>query len=425
MLLQDVDTAFLQDDARTVAHDVDVLVRGGRIVEVDDRVTTGDETIDCSDRILLPGLINCHAHTPGILTRGWSDDESLFDWLDSTGAVLAEADRDLRRAAARLSATRLLETGTTTVNDMWNTYLGETFEAVGIRALLGCGLADEGVDRDDVDERLDAAREFVAAGTDHPRLHPTVPVHSVYRASGDLLESAHDIAAAHDVPFHVHVSETRRENEDCLAEHGLTPTAYLDDLGVLDERGVLAHCVHLTDDDGDLIRERGAGVAHCPAANCKLGSGVADLPALEGVPVGLGTDGAASNNTLDLFREARLAALLQKRTDPEAVTAQGALDMVTRDAARVLGMADVLGSIEVGKRADLVLLDATDPTLRPHYGDAGLLSNIIYSFHGRVETAIVEGEVVVEDGAALADVGDAVEAVGSFCERIGTEFERP
>ncbi|MFB6104475.1 MAG: amidohydrolase family protein [Halobacteriaceae archaeon] len=434
MLLSDIDTAFLQDDARTVAHDVDVLLRDGRIAAVGaDLADAAEGTIvDCSDRVVVPGLINCHTHTPGLLTRGWSDDATLFDWLKHTEDLIGAADREVKRAATRLSAASLVRSGTTTINDMWNTYLVEDLLDVGVRALLGHAMAEtESTPEDIVEQGLAANREFLEAYADHPTVHPTVPVHSVYRGTADLIESAHGLAAATDTPFHVHVSETRAENDRCREHRGTTPTGWLEDLGVLDDRSVLAHCVHLTDRDRRLIAERGAGVAHCPSANLKLGSGIADIPALDdaattdGVPVGLGTDGAASNNALNPIREGRTAALLHKREDPGAMTAQRVLDMLTREGAAVLGMADEIGSIEAGKRADLVLLDAEDPTLRPHFGDEGLRSNLVYSYHGRVEATIVEGEFVVRDGHVLAELEEAVEAVQSFTDRVLEAADRP
>jgi 5-methylthioadenosine/S-adenosylhomocysteine deaminase len=418
VLLEGIDTAFRQDADRSVDHDVDVLVRDGRIDEIG-RGLSGDPAIDCRDKVALPGLVNCHSHTPNVLTRGWNDDESLFPWLEANARVLEHAERGDKRAAARLSAALMLETGTTTVNDMWNTYLADDLADVGIRALVGHAMAASGdSDPDLVRGALDANRSFIEDYRTHATIHPAIPVHSVYRATGDLLERAHDLAATRDVPFHVHVSETQRENADCLAARDATPTGWLHDLGVLDHRAVLAHCVHLTDADRERIAASGAGIAHCPASNLKLGSGVADVLDVGDVPVGLGTDSAASNNSLNMFREGRTAALVHKRDDPGAVTAQRVLDMMTREAAAVLGMSDELGSIEAGKRADLVLVDRNDPTLRPHLGDDGLLSNLIYSFHGRVDTAIVEGEVVVEDGTTTTGVGDAMESVQEFCAGI-------
>lgn len=417
VLLKGIETLFRQDRERRVDHDVDVRIRDGTIVEVGEGLA-GEDVIDCSDKVALPGLVNCHSHTPNVLTRGWSDDEPLFPWLESNSRALDRADAADREAAATFSAALMLATGTTTVNDMWNTGVADALAETGIRALLGETFADE--EESDVDEvavRRERTESFVETYRNHPTVHPTVPAHSVYWCSGRALQTAHGLAAEYDLPFHVHLSETRRENDQCRDERGVTPTAWLDDLGVLDERGVFAHAVHLTDDDRARLAGSGAGVAHCPAANLKLGSGVADVPALE-CPVGLGTDSAASNNTLNLVREGRTAALVHKREDAAAIDAQDVLDMMTCTAARVLGMGDEIGSIEAGKRADLVLLDATDPTLTPAFDDESLLSNLVYSYHGRVETGIVEGSVVVDGGEVLADVDAARKHLGEFCKSV-------
>ena len=425
MLLQNIDTAFRQDADRSVEHDIDLRIRDGEIVEIGRGLSAGD-TVDCSDKIALPGLINCHSHTPNLLTRGWNDDKSLFPWLDANDRVLGHAERSDKRAAARLSAVLMLETGTTTVNDMWNTYLVDELETTGIRALVGNGMgATEDTDPALVRESVEANRAFADDYRDHPTIHPTIPVHSVYRATADLLQAAHDLATAHDLPFHIHVSETRQENEGCRAEHGVTPTAWLDELRVLDHRAVLAHCVHLTEGDRTAIAAADAGIVHCATANLKLGSGIADVPSMDDIPIGIGTDGAASNNSLNLFREGRTAALVHKRDDPSAITAQRILDMVTCEAAAVLGMADTIGSLEVGKRADIALLDKSDPTLRPYVGDDGLLSNLIYSFHGQADTTIVDGEIVVEDGTALVGIDTATETIAAFYDGLDERRDGP
>lgn len=415
MILKDIDTAFRQDADRTVEHGIDILVQDGEIADIGEGLS-GPDVIDCSDQIALPGLINCHSHTPNLLTRGWSDDKSLFPWLDTGNRVMEHADRSDKRAAARLSAALMLETGTTTINDMWNTYLVDELEDIGARALIGSAVADsDDPNSDAIERKIESNSTFIEDYSDHPTVHPTVPAHSVYSCSEELLRAAHDLATTHDIPFHIHVSETEQENEDCIAEHGMTPTAWLDHLGVLDHRTVLAHGVHLTDEDRAKIAASDAGVAHCATSNLKLGSGIADIPSLDGVPVGLGTDGAASNNSLNLFREARTAALVHKRDDPSTITAQRVLDTITCEAAATLGIDDLVGSLEVGKRADIILLDNHDPTLRPYIGDEGLLSNLIYSFRGEVDTTIIEGKVVVEDGMAVTPINGAIETVQSFC----------
>lgn len=401
-----------------------MLIRNGKIVEIAEGLS-GEEVIDCTDKIALPGLINCHTHTPNIITRGWSDDRRLFSWLDANSPVLEFADRHHKRAGARLSAALMLETGTTTFNDMWDTYLVDEFEDLGIRALMGLGMVEtEDMDPEHVEEEIKINREFAEDYQEHPTIHPTIPVHSVYRSTGNLLQAAHDLAATYDLPFHTHLSETRRENEDCLKEHGVTPTGWLDQLGVLDHRGVLAHCVHFTPTDRKRIAESHAGIIHCASANLKLGSGIADIPAIERNLIGLGTDSAASNNTLNLFREGRTAALIHKRDNPNAITAQRILDMMTCEAAAALNMEDVVGTLEEGKRADIILLDKTDPTLCPRFGDQGLVSNLIYSFRGQPDMVIIEGEIVVENRSVKADLETASKTLQNFCSIATDEFRK-
>lgn len=424
MLLKNIDTALKQDSERRVEHGLDMLIRNGKIVEIAEGLS-GEEVIDCTDKIALPGLINCHTHTPNIITRGWSDDRRLFSWLDANSPVLEFADRHHKRAGARLSAALMLETGTTTFNDMWDTYLVDEFEDLGIRALMGLGMVEtEDMDPEHVEEEIKINREFAEDYQEHPTIHPTIPVHSVYRSTGNLLQAAHDLAATYDLPFHTHLSETRRENEDCLKEHGVTPTGWLDQLGVLDHRGVLAHCVHLTPTDRKRIAESHAGIIHCASANLKLGSGIADIPAIERNLIGLGTDSAASNNTLNLFREGRTAALIHKRDNPNAITAQRILDMMTCEAAAALNMEDVVGTLEEGKRADIILLDKTDPTLCPRFGDQGLVSNLIYSFRGQPDMVIIEGEIVVENRSVKADLETASKTLQNFCSIATDEFRK-
>ncbi|ERG89470.1 MAG: cytosine deaminase related metal-dependent hydrolase [halophilic archaeon J07HX5] len=430
MRLANIDTAFLQDDNRTVRHDLDILVQGGEIVAVAPDLSdqTGHHVIDCHDQIAVPGLVNCHAHTAMQFARGLSDDEPLFEWLATNGTYTAVVDRDTKRAACRLATRLMLERGVTTVHDMWNTYLADEFTDLGIRAVIGSTMAEnEPSSPSKTRPRLEKTREAIAAFAGRPTLHPSVPVHSVYRATPELLQAAHDLAADADIPFHIHVAENATEVRRCRDVHGTTPVGVLDQMNVLDEHTVAVHCTELTNTDRERLGAAKAGVAHCPSANLKLGSGVANVSAVpDDVAVGIGTDGAGSNNDLAPLREARLATLLQKQEDPAAVDAQYALDMMTREGAAVLGLEDRLGSLLPGHRADITLFDSTDPALTPAIGDAGLLSNLVYSFHGHAETVLVEGRVVVDDGRCLTDTGDAAATVETFqAEMADSEGRTP
>ncbi|MFB6100923.1 MAG: amidohydrolase family protein, partial [Candidatus Nanohalobium sp.] len=198
--------------------------------------------------------------------------------------------------------------------------------------------------------------------------------------------------------YHIHVSETRSEVEDFVKENHVTPLQHLDNLGLVDDNLIAAHCVWMMDEEKYILEENGGTVVHNPAANLKLGSGIADVPDFldRGINVALGTDGVASNNNLNLFEEAKLTGLLHKRKSPEDITAQQILDMMTVNGARALNIEDEIGSIAVGKKADLITVDLNDPEMAPVHGREGLISNLIYSFNGEVEDVVVDGDLVVE-----------------------------
>ncbi len=410
MLLEDCRYLFTQDADRTVREHVDVRVADGRIAAVGDDLDAAGETVECSDAAVLPGLVNAHTHAAMTVLRGISDDKPLQPWLEEDIFPAEEQlDKAAVKAGTRHAIMEMLLSGTTCFNDMYapEDPVAEAVDATGIRAVLGRGIMDlDG----DTDAALQDSERFVAAWQGHDRVTPAVAPHAPYTCSTALLEAAMDQAERYDVPLHLHVAETQGDVADCRDAHGATPVRYLADHGLLDARTVAAHGVHLTDGDRAALADAGAGVAHNPAANLKLGSGVADVAALRdrGVPVGVGTDGVASNNSLDLWEEAKLAALLQKERDPAAVTAQDALDMVTRDAAAVLGLGDRIGTIEAGMAADMVAVPLDDPAMQPAATAEGVLSHLVYGFRGRVDTAVVAGEVLVRDGRPVGMDTDAV-----------------
>jgi len=209
-----------------------------------------------------------------------------------------------------------------------------------------------------------------------------------------------EIADKFDLLYHILLSETEKENSDSVAAREMTPTEYLDNLGILDKNTVAAHGTHLSQEDVRFLSQNNVGIAHNPSANLKLGSGIADIPDLrkKDVKVGLGTDGPASNNNLNLFEEAKTSALLHKRDDPRIIDEQEILDMMTIEAAEILGVNDELGSIEKMKKADLITIDLDSPEMRPFHGKQGIISNLIYSFSGDISETIVDGDIVVEEG---------------------------
>lgn len=361
-----------------------------------------DEVIDGTGCVALPGLINSHTHLAMTLFRGFADDMPLKPWLEEkiwpTEAKLKAEDVYW---GTRLGVLELLRSGCTCFNDMYHYYPEATQAAVdgGIRAcpsgvLLGF-LKDDG---DVVAKAVDFARAIRAehGATIHPMLGP----HAPYTCPKELLLSVAQAAGENDLPVHIHVAETQHEVEESLAATGATPIQYLDRIGLLECRTVAAHCVWLDDRDIDILVERQVGVAHCPASNMKLASGFARTPELlsAGAVVGLGTDGAASNNRLDLFNEMYLAATVHKVRggDPTLVKAGEALAMATRNGARVLAIEDLVGTLETGKRADLCLVDLSSPRLQPVHNVA---SHMVYAAEGSdVKMTVVNGRIVMRDG---------------------------
>jgi 5-methylthioadenosine/S-adenosylhomocysteine deaminase len=422
MLLTDVRYCITQNPERDILEHVDIRVDDGRIVEIGEDLTRDDSTIDCSDRAVLPGLVNAHTHAGMNVMRGISDDKPLQAWLEEDIFPAEEfMDHDAVYYGTLHAIAEMVQTGTTCFNDM---YLGkpaaEAVDDFGMRAVIARGVTDTDGERD---HRITESQEFLDAYTDHNRITPVAAPHAVYTCSDELLAAMQAQAEEYDTLLHIHLSETQQENADCRDAHGMTPAAYLHDRGLLTERTVAAHGTWLTEHDMRLLQKTGAGVAHNPCANLKLGSGIADVPRLQAhdVTVGLGTDSVASNNSLNLFEEAKFAALLHKRDDPRQMTAQDVLDMLTVDGAELLGLDDQIGSIARGQQADLITVALDDIGLSPQYGTDGLVSNLVYAFNGRVTDVFVQGDPLLRDGALQTIDGTAVSSqVQQVADRIRT-----
>ncbi|MFZ7128199.1 MAG: amidohydrolase [Desulfobacterales bacterium] len=385
-------------------------------------------TVDAGGGILMPGLVNAHTHLPMVLFRGLADDLPLDDWLN-LHIFPAEA-RHIRPAAVgaatRLACAELLLSGTTTCCDAYfhEDTVAECLSEMGMRAVAAQGVIDfpaPGVP--DPASNIEVARDFVEKWTTRDTLvTPSIFCHSPYTCGEATLKRAKAAADDLGVILQIHVAETRQEVERSLAEHGLTPVRRLDRMGVLDERTLLVHCVWLADDDIEILAERGSPVVHCPESNMKLASGVAPVPRLlaAGATVGLGTDGAASNNDLDLFREMDAAAKLHKMAtgDPTAMDARTVLRMATSNAAAAIGLGEIAGSIEPGKAADLVFLDPGHPALMPDYHPESLA--VYAAGGGTVRDVMVGGRFRVRNRRLTGgDMDRIMEEVRSAAREIG------
>ncbi len=365
----------------------------------------GETTIDASDCVVLPGLVNAHTHLAMTLFRGYADDMALQTWLEDWiwPAEMRLTPDDVYWGSL-LGICEMLRAGVTCLNDMYHMPEQAVRAAIdgGIRAcpsgvLLGF--------LPNARELLEEAIAFVGGlrRETHPRLHPMLAPHAAYTCPDELLVKVGEAAANLEVPIHIHLSETASEVQDSYDEHGESPVEHLNSLGLLDVPVLAAHCVHLSENDIAILAEKQTGIAHCPSSNMKLASGFAPVTALlaAGAVVGLGTDGCASNNNLDLLEEVHLAALLEKgySGNPTALPAPLALSMATRLSARALGLSDVIGTLEPSKRADIIIVDMTGVHLQPPRDP---ISHLVYAARSAdVRTTIVEGDVVMDDGEIL------------------------
>lgn len=382
--------------------------------------------IDARGGLILPGLINAHTHVPMTLLRGIADDLELMDWLENHifPAEAALVDEEFVRWGTRLACLEMLRGGTTTFVDMYyfEAVIAEEAERCGIRAVLGETLIDfPAPDNKTWDEAIHYMRRFAAEWKDHPRITPAVAPHAPYTVSAEHLIEAHTLAEELDLPLLLHLAEDRSEVEQIREQVGTTPVQYLLDLGILSPRLLAAHVVWPTEDEIAFLARHNVGVAHCPQSNMKVAAGIAPVPTMTaaGVAVGIGTDGAASNNDLNLWEEIDTAAKLHKveTLDPTVLTARQALRMATIEGARALGMDHEIGSLEPGKRADLIVVRADRFHQQPYYDPYSLL---VYSTKASdVETVIVDGRVVVEDAEVLTvDTDEIMHRARQYQQRI-------
>ena len=383
-----------------------LLIKDDLIAEIADEIDEGKagKIIDAEGKILLPGLINTHTHLSMTLFRGLADDLSLDSWLnDHIWPMEANLNGDYCYIGALLGAVELIKSGTTTFSDMYF-YMEDVARAVddaGIRAVLSYGMIDFG----DAERRENEIKENLALfnacnGMADGRIKVFLGPHSPYTASEELLVKVRQLADEYNMGIHIHVSETQKEINDSLEQRGIRPFEYLEKIGLLGPDVVAAHCVWLSDEEIEIIKKHDVKVSHNPCSNMKLASGVAPVSKLmeKGVCVSIGTDGASSNNNLDLIEELKTASLLQKVStlDPKVLSSDEAIQMATIRGAEALGLDSQIGSIEVGKKADLILIDTNAANMTPD--SSNITSNIVYSANGsNVDTTICNGKILMEN----------------------------
>ena len=406
-------TVVTVDAANRVIANGAVAIDGSDIVAVDTADSIGKQfrgrdTIDATGQIVLPGLINTHTHAAMVLYRGLADDLALSEWLNKYifPAEAKTVSPEFVRAGTRLAALEMIQSGTTTFTDMYyfEEEVAAATKAAGLRGVLGQTIIQFPVaDAKTPADALVRAEAFITAFKDDPLITPAVAPHAMYTLDGPTLKAARDLSKRHSVPTLIHLAETRDEIQAAQQRFRSSPVAYLDSLGFLGPGVLGAHGVWVTDPDIALLKARGVGISHNPESNMKLASGTAPVPAYlkADVNIGLGTDGAASNNDLDMFEAMRVAALLHKHVnaDPRALSARSALEMATIRGARALGMDKRVGSLEPRKQADLITVSTSGARQTPMY-DA--VSHLVYVIRGDdVLNTIVNGQVLMRDRKVL------------------------
>ena len=402
------------DAQRRVIENGAVAIRGDRILavgpkaEIDSRYQA-KQRLDRPEAIIAPGLINTHTHAAMSLFRGIADDLTLQDWLTKFifPAEAKNVTPDFVRWGTRLGCLEMLLSGTTTYTDMYyfEDVVAEATKEAGMRGVLGETIIGFPVaDNKTPADALVFTEKFLKRFQNDPLIVAAVAPHALYTNSDETLKASRALANKYQAPLVIHLSETKNENDDEQAKRHMSPTKTLDDLGVWNGRSVAAHGVWVSEADMAILKARGVGVAHCPSSNMKLASGVAPVTRMLALDmkVGLGPDGpAGSNNDLNLFEEMDLAAKLQNVTtmNPQALPASQALEMATIRGARALGMEKEIGSLEAGKRADLITVRIDSAHGQPLY-DA--VSQMVYALKGSdVRDAMVNGKPVVRDGKSL------------------------
>ncbi|MEJ2656932.1 MAG: amidohydrolase [Desulfobacterales bacterium] len=422
----------------TMNSDLDIIengvlcIKNDRLVKIeslenDSPVPEGETIIDAQGGIIMPGLVNTHTHLPMALFRGLADDLPLSVWLNEHvfPAESKYITPESVKIGTLLSCAEMLLSGTTTCCDgyFFEGHVATAVNEAGMRAILAQGVIDfpaPGIP--DPKDNVNTARTFIQKWQNvSPLITPSIFCHSPYTCSEATLKKAKDIADAAAVLFQIHAAETKDEYIRIQTRHQATPINYLDKIGIIDNNTLLVHAVWLDDDDIHTIAVRKASVSHNPESNMKLASGIAPVPSLmkAGVTVGLGTDGCASNNNLDLFSEMDAAAKIHKviALNPTLMDAVTVLKMATIQGAKAVGLDDITGSLEIGKKADVIVIDTRKPHLLPLYNP---VSHIVYAAQASdVRDVIVNGRLLVKDRKLLTiDLENIIDTVVTFSKNI-------
>jgi len=419
------------DEGFTLHEKADLAISASKIIDISPRSGyQGKKTIDASGKAVMPGLINTHTHAAMSMMRGLADDMPLDIWWQKFIFPIEKKllDPEFIRIGVGLAAIEMIKSGTTAFSDMYfyEDAAAQICKEIGMRCFLGEGVLDfPSPDAASAEETFKIIEGLHEKWGKDPIIHLEVAPHAPYSCGKDNLLKSKALADRLGLPLHIHVSETAGEVAAFKQKHGLSPVAYLEKIGFLSERVKAVHCVHLSESDIGILKEHDVKVSHCQESNMKLASGNAPIVELQkaGVTVGLGTDGAASNNNLDMFDEMDAVAKFHKavRQDPTVMSAQRVLRMATAEGARVMQKPDI-GTLEVGKTADIILIDLNRPHLVPLYN---IYSHLVYSAGGsEVDSVIINGKLVMEGRKILTvDEREIMAKANEFAGRIINEVK--
>jgi 5-methylthioadenosine/S-adenosylhomocysteine deaminase len=417
------------DRDETVIKNGAVAISGERIADIGPAEKFSDcraaKVIDAKKGIIMPGLINTHTHASMTCFRGLADDLHLMTWLnDYIFPAEAKLNYEKVKAGALLACAEMILSGTTCFADMYlfEDAVAKAAKQAGMRAVVGEVLYDfPSPSYGPIEEGFVYTENLIKKWQNDPLITVAVEPHSPYLCAPDLLERAAGLSRTYDVPLIIHVSETQTEVNTISERYGKTPIAHLADIGALSQLLLACHCVALTDEDIEMLASYDVKVSHNPESNMKLASGIAPIPQLmnAGVCVGLGTDGCTSNNNIDMFLEMDAAAKIHKvnTLDPTVMNAKTVLKMATIDAAKALGLDHETGSLEVGKKADVIVIDTHKPHLTPMYN---LHSHLVYAAGGNdVDTSVINGQVLMENRRLLTlDIAKVMADVNQIAKEI-------
>lgn len=413
---------LVMDEKNHIIRNGAVAIEGEKIIAVGEKediekLYTSGEVIDARESLVMPGLVNCHNHAPMTYFRGLADDLELMDWLNNY-IFPAEAmfvNEEFSYLGGLLACAEMIKSGTTTFCDMYifEDEVARAAKKAGMRCLVGEVLFDfPSPNFKTPEEGLMYSEFLIQKWANDPLVNILVEPHALYTCSSNLLRESKKLADKYGVPLGTHYLESRSEKEQLTEKFGKSPTHFLRDMGYLSDRFIAFHCVCLEEEDMRIFADYGCKVVHNPESNMKLASGVAPVPEMmrAGVTVGLGTDGCASNNNLDMFQEMDTAAKLHKvaKLDPTVMDAKTVVRMATCEGAKALGMENIVGSLKAGMKADIIIINLNKPHLTPLYNE---YSHIVYAVNGAdVDTVLINGKVVMKNRKLLTIAEDEMMA---------------